>query len=162
MTERNETAVVAQRNMSRIHIGNEEHEFLAIQIQGREEVKYSVDYYDNNWLMCVTTVAAGGFRASVPSSLLTEDLVRLREIATHLLDWSEDQVYFNTLEDWLRIDFFLDERGTIELAGELREQVSGNRLRFVLKLDQSYLPPFICDLERAIVEYPIIGSPKST
>jgi hypothetical protein len=148
--------------MSRIHIGNEEHEYLAIYIQGREHVEYPVDYYDNNWLTCIIDVAAGGFRATLHSSLLTEDLVRLHEIATHLLDWSENQLYFSTLEDWLRIDFFLDERGSIDLLGELREHASGNRLRFVLKLDQSYLPLFICNLERAIAEYPVIGSPQST
>jgi len=145
--------------MSRIHIGGEDREFLAIQIEGREQVEYPVDYFDNNWLTCIVEVVAGGFRGTLRCSLLTEDLVRLREIARDLQDWSESQVGFGTLEDWLRIDFFLDDRGDIELLGELREQTRGNRLHFLLKLDQSYLPSFIGDLDRAIREFPVIGSP---
>jgi hypothetical protein len=148
--------------MTQIHIGGEEHEFLAIEILGRERPEYPVGYFDNNWLKCIIEVVAGGFRGTLQCSLQTEDLVRLREIGRDLQDWSENQVGFGTLEDWLRIDFFLNERGGIELLGELRDQDAGNRLRFVLKLDQSYLPPFISDLERAIEQFPVIGSPQST
>jgi hypothetical protein len=147
-------------NMSRIQIGGQQHEFLAIEILGREQVEFPVTYFENNWLTCIIEVVSGGFRGAVQCSLLTNDLVRLREIAMNLQNWSERELGFGTLEDWLRIDFFLDERGRLELLGDLRDQAGGNRLRFVLKLDQTYLSPFIANLDRAIQQYPVIGSPQ--
>jgi hypothetical protein len=145
--------------MSRIHIGGQDREFLSIEIVTRERSEPSGEYFDDNWLSCVIDVRAGGFRGSVPCSLLAEDFLRLREIARNLLNGTTDNPSFGTLEDWLRIDFLVDGRGGIELLGDLRDLGGGNRLRFVLRLDQSYLPSFITDLNRAIPEYPVIGQP---
>jgi hypothetical protein len=58
-------------------------------------------------------------------------------------------------------EFLATNVAALNFLGELRDCPCGNRLRFLLKLDQSYLPPFLSDLDRAIVEYPVIGSPRS-
>lgn len=146
--------------MREIHIGGQEHEFLAIQILGRNSPESGIgEYFENNWLECVVSVRAGGFRGDIRSVFLTEDFVRLRDGLRELVDWKEISVDFSTLEGWLALHFSMDEKGGIVLHGDLVDRpLDGNRLRFDLAFDQSYLPPVIADLESAIEAYPVIGT----
>lgn len=52
--------------MCEVHIGGQEHEFLAIRVLGSQSTDSPVpDYWENNWLICRVEVRAGGFRADV-------------------------------------------------------------------------------------------------
>jgi hypothetical protein len=147
--------------MCRIHIGSKDHEFIAIEIVARAASEFGpLDFWENNWLRCLVEVRAGGLRGNVECHLLTEDFVRLRDIVRDLHDWSENFLEFGTLEGWLTIAFTLDEKGGITLLGDLVDRpTDGNRLRFHLTLDQSYLPSILSDLDRAIKSYPVVGIP---
>jgi hypothetical protein len=147
--------------MDKIHIGGEEHEFLSIQILDRESPESELaDYWESNWLVCLVEVRAGGFQATVRCNFQAEDIVRLRDRLTDLSEWKENMADFSTLEGWLTAHFVMDEQGRIAVLGDLVDRpMDGNRLRFELAIDQSFLRPILRDLDCAIEAYPVVGSP---
>jgi hypothetical protein len=147
--------------MLKIHLGHQEQEFVSIQVLERESSDYGIaDYWEINSLSTCIEVRAGSFHASVSCHLQVDDLVQCRDQLNDLLEWKENTADFMALEGWLRITFIMDERGRIELVGDLIDQpIDGNRLRFHLEIDQSFLPSILSDLDRAIEQNPVIGTP---
>ena len=147
--------------MCEIHIGGKEHEYLSIQLRGRDASEQEFgDYFERNWLTALVEVRAGDFQASIRCQFQAEDFVHLRGSLQDLLDWKDSSADFSTLEGWLAAVFMMDERGRITLIGDLIDRpMDGNRLHFQLALDQSFLPSILSDLARVIEKYPVIGTP---
>jgi hypothetical protein len=147
--------------MCEIRIGGEEYEYLSIHVIGRELSEGGLaDYWECNWLTVLVEVCAGAFRASVRCQFQAEDLVHLRCSLQDLLDRKDDTADFSTLEGWLAAHLMMDERGRINLVGDLIDRpMDGNRLRFQLALDQSFLASILRELDRAIERFPVIGTP---
>jgi hypothetical protein len=145
--------------MCEVRIGGQEHEFLAIRVLSRQAHDSPVpDYWENNWLCCEVGVRAGEIRADMPCYFLTEDFPRLRDQLNDLYSGSACDAEFMTLEGQLEFRVAGEERGGMELFGHLSELGNGNRHRFLLQFDQSYLPQVLQDLERLIESFPVIGS----
>ena len=147
--------------MCKIHVGGESHEFLSVEILGCASADDEVhDYWDENWLAVLVEVRAGGFQGSVSCQFQAEELVQLRERLDDLFHWKEDSADFTTLESWLAIRFMIDKHGRITVLGDLIDRpLDGNRLRFELSIDQSFLPSTLRDLDHAIKTFPVIGTP---
>jgi hypothetical protein len=145
--------------MCEVKFGGQDHEVLAIRVLSRAGHDSPVpDYWENNWLSCQVEVRAGGFHAEVSCYFLTEDFPRLRDEIRDVYSDRATDAEFTTLEGQLEFRVTRNARGRIELFGHLSELGNGNRLLFLLRFDQSYLPAIIRDLERLIECFPVIGS----
>lgn len=123
---------------------------------GRERPD-SLDYWDGNWLVSQVQVAAGGFHGVARNSLRADELAEFHEQLGRLLDTLAGEAALETMERWLSLRV-LAQRGQVVLHGELWDQSGiGNRLLFQLRLDQSYLRPFVQGLGQGVAKYPVVG-----
>ena len=140
-----------------IRVGGEHAEFLAITILHRSRPGSS-DYWDANWLRATVEVAAGGFHGEVHGDLRALELASFHRELLPLAESLSGVARFFTMEEWLSIDISADGRGHIELSCTVRDALGGgNSLAARLELDQTYLVPMIAQLERAMLEFPVIG-----
>jgi hypothetical protein len=143
--------------MHEIRIGGEVAEFLSLAIHGRQRPE-SADYWDGNWLTCDVEVAAGAFRGAFGRTIRKEDLERFRHQLVRLYAELSGTAALEVLEGWIALDLVGDGRGHLEAKGQLCDDpVYGNSLEFRLKLDQTYLPALIRQLNEACRAYPVIG-----
>jgi hypothetical protein len=135
--------------------GQSEHDRLEVDVLRYERVPIG-NYWDDNWLNSHVRISAGGFRGKVDASILagelTQFLTQLRTLYATLSGTAE----FSTLEEQLHLVLTGDNKGHIELVGELADRPGiGNRLHFTLQFDQSQLGTAIRELEDVLSQFPI-------
>jgi hypothetical protein len=144
--------------MCLVRIGGEKHDFVAIEILGRED-HGTDDFWDSNWLTSRVEVSAGGFRGCVQLNLRADEfavfLEHVQDLSTTLAGTAE----LRTLEGGLTLRLWIHGRGDMWVDGDVFDgTLEGNRLRFHFNLDQSYLPAVISQLQSLITCYPVIGA----
>ena len=114
------------------------------------------EYWDDNWLSVEIRVRAGGFRGKAAATIITSELTRFLSELRPLFETLRGSAEFATMEGQLGLRLVGDGKGHVELRGEVADQAGiGNRLHFVLQLDQSQLGTSIRDLEKVISEFPV-------
>ncbi len=140
-----------------IRFGGEQAEFLAIYVYARTFPDHC-DHWDGNWLNARVDVAAGGFTGRATGNLRAEDFVRLLPGLEQLYTRLDSRATFTTMEEWLEFALGGNGRGAIEMNFSLMDAVgTGNKLRAVLHLDQTYLKPAILALREVVELFPVRG-----
>jgi hypothetical protein len=135
--------------------GQSEHERIEIEVLQYERAPVG-EYYDDNWLTSRIRVRAGGFRGQVDAAVLTAEFSTFLTALRPLHETLRGTAEFSTMEQQLRLRLTGDGKGHIELAGEVADQPGiGNRLHFILQIDQSQLGASIHELERVTAEFPV-------
>ena len=147
--------------MCLVRIGGEEHDFVAIEVLGREDHDTD-DFWDSNWLTSRVEVSAGPFKGLVQLNLRADEFAVFLQDVQELNSTLEGDVELRTLEGGLTLRLWIHERGDMWVDGDIFDGWDdGNRLRFHFNLDQSYLPPVISQLQSLLAIYPVIGERPS-
>ncbi len=135
--------------------GGTERERIQVDVV-RHERKAVGEYYDDNWLTVCISVHAGGFNGSFDATICTYELVGFMKQLRPLFETLNGLAEFTTTEEQLSMRLVGDGKGHIELTGEAMDLPgTGNRLNFVLHLDQSQLGSSMHELEKVIAKFPV-------
>ena len=141
--------------MQKVVFGGEKHERLEIAVIGYA-YKKSGNYYDDNWLTVEISLHVGSFKGAFQAAFLTTELEKFRDELTALHATNKGQAEFHTLEGQLSLTLIGDGLGHIEIKGEALDQAGiGNRLSFVILIDQTQLESSARSLGAAISVYPV-------
>ena len=104
----------------------------------------------DGWLRSDVDIAVGAWRGRFETSFCKADFPLFRRQLEALHSKLDGIARLDTLEEQLTLEFKVDRRGHIRVAGTACDRAGvGNALKFALELDQSYLPDIIRQL-RAI------------
>jgi len=107
-------------------------------------------------LVSNVVLRAGGFTAGFSANLAGRDLARFREGLAELRRRVEGRAAFAIPEAPLAFALTGDSRGRIEVEGAARDRLrGGNRLAFSFRIDQTYLPRILADLDEALAAFPV-------
>jgi hypothetical protein len=149
----------ASQTMCLIRIGVEPDDYLAIHVLGRSHPDCT-DYWDGNWLRAEVDVVVGGFRGRVTGDLRSDELAQFHEELSRLHESLRGSAELATMENWLSIDVVGDGRGHMTFECEVRDAPGyGNTLRCEFGYDQTFIPPILAQLGKALLQYPVIGEP---
>lgn len=101
----------------------------------------------------VTNIAfkLGGFEGAFPATLFTGEVKTLLRDLKRLYTTLSGTMSFDTLEGQVMFKATVQSTGHINFDGHLMDVAgTGNELKFLLSLDQSFLPPAIDALERFV------------
>jgi len=117
------------------------------------------DYWDGNWLSVIVKYSLGRFAGSIPCDIRTEELKAFRSQLLPLYDALVGTAEFATMEGCVGIKLAGNRLGHIECTGLLMDEPGiGNRLSFKFRMDQSYLPSLLQELESANAKFPVVGA----
>jgi hypothetical protein len=143
--------------MCSIRIGEYDGEFVSLTLHGRTHLAAS-DYWDGNWVNCTAEAVVGAFRGRLDRSIRTDELEAFRQQIGGLYERLTGDAILASMERWIRVQVTGDGRGHFEARCRLCEDLmSGNALEFTLCFDQTYLPPLLRQLDRALESYPVVG-----
>ncbi|QDV33190.1 WapI family immunity protein [Tautonia plasticadhaerens] len=112
----------------------------------------------DDWLVTEVVIAAGGFSGRFRAFLRAEELAGFRSRLATLHDELRGEAVLDCTDGWLRVAVSGDGRGGLVARCEATDDPAiDNRLRFVLLLDQSYLPGMIDGLDAILRRYPVAG-----
>jgi len=119
------------------------------------------DYWDGNWIDTVIEILVGGFRASFGACLRSEDFVHLYQGLEQLYSSLHSNYKFETMEEQLTLFISGDGRGHFEIKGIAIDKAGdGNELRFILSIDQTFIPDILSEIKEIIEQFPVKGSPN--
>jgi hypothetical protein len=145
-----------------IRIGGEQAEYLAIHLLGRSHPARQ-DYWDGNWLRAQVEVAAGGFRGLVIGDLRADEFARFHEQFSRLQESLRGTAEFVTMEGWLSIRVIGDGRGHMSFECEVRDEPGiGNTLSCEFECDQTFVPPILAQVRKALERFPVLGERHDT
>ncbi len=102
------------------------------------------------------TIAAGAFRGGVNALLRAEDFAHFRDQLRPLYEELVGTARFETAEEWHHVEVEGDGKGHFTArCVALDDPGMGNRLTFVIRLDQTDLPAILQDLDAICEEFPI-------
>ena len=135
--------------------GHPERERVEVDVLRYERAPVG-EFYDDNWLVVDIRVQAGGFHGRVAATIITQELINFASQLHTLNKTLSGSARFSTLEQQLSLHLVGDDKGRIELRGEVADRPgSGNRLQFILQFDQSQLGVSIRELEKVALQFPI-------
>lgn len=141
--------------MKIVAIGGREHERVEIAIHGYER-QMTGEWHDDNWISVKVTIRAGAFCGAFVASFITDELRVFREQLMCLYTSCVGQAVFDTLEGQLHLKLEGEPLGRVRLEGRASDQPgSGNKLNFVIDVDQSHLKSAIGDIDEALEMYPV-------
>jgi hypothetical protein len=118
----------------------------------------ATDYWDGNWIDCVITATAGGFRAEYTACLRAEELAGFRGDLERLHRDLEGRGGFKSMEEWLTIEVVGDGRGHFKGPCRLHDRAGGgNTLRFDVEFDQTEIPAMLKQLQKIGSDFPVLG-----
>ena len=119
----------------------------------------ATDYWDGNWIDCLITAAAGGFRAEYAACLRAEELAGFRRDLERLFEELQGRGGFKSIEEGLTIEVVGDGRGHFRGPCRLRDRAGdGNTLLFDVEFDQTDIPAMIDQLRSVELDFPVVGS----
>ena len=120
----------------------------------------ATDYWDGNWIDCLVTATAGGFRAEYAASLRAEELVGFESDLERLHRELQGRGGFKSMEEWLTIEVIGDGRGHFRGPCRLRDRAGdGNTLLFDIEFDQTDIPAMLEQLRKITSDFRVVGSP---
>jgi len=138
-------------------LGGSEYERLAVEVRGYS-YPGATDAGDGNWLTCMVSIAAGGFRGTVDCSLRTEDFVAFESALLRLGENPRGAAEFSTMEGQLSLLITGDGLGHFEIRGEVADQPGvGNSLRWRLEVDQTQLAGTLRQVQAVTECLPVRG-----
>lgn len=144
-----------QARMASFSFGGEEAERVEVQVHGYERGPTG-DYYDDNWVRVSVRVSVGAFSGSFDATFLAPEFVEFREGLSLLYESLKGVARFSTLEQQLSLELTGDGRGHIALKGLAIDAAGiGNRLEFVLALNQGHLSSALKGLDEIIGSFPV-------
>ncbi len=118
----------------------------------------ATDYWDGNWINCLVTATAGGFRAEYTACLRAEELAGFRRDLERLHRELEGRGGFKSMEDWVTVEVVGDGRGHYRGRCRLRDRAGdGNTLLFEIAFDQTDVPAMLEQLRKIEADFPVIG-----
>jgi hypothetical protein len=135
--------------MPEFAIGDDVHERVAIDVTN--------GYMDGDlqWLVANVAIRTGGFTGGFSTSFLALDVSRFLGELRQLHATLQGRAQFTTWEKQIEITLEGNGRGQIAVTGDAMDQAgTGNRLRFDIGTDQTYLPKLIAQLESICTTYP--------
>lgn len=129
-------------------LGGASRERIEIQIT-RVEAAEARD--PSNWMRARVSLAARGFSGNYEMSFMAGDLISFgRELELLHRDLN-GIAHFRTMEGQLYLQLTGDRLGKISVLGEARDEPGiGNRLKFQLEIDQTYLASTIREVNALI------------
>ena len=116
------------------------------------------DYWDGNWIDCLITATAGGFRAACEACLRAEELAGFRRDLERLHRELQGRGGFKSMEDWLTIEVVGDGSGHFKGPCRLRDRAGdGNMLLFEMAFDQTDIPAMLDQMRKIESAFPVIG-----
>jgi hypothetical protein len=116
---------------------------------------------DANWICARARVSLGNFVGETPLAITTSDLARLRGRASALLDGNESEVRYETEEGILKMSASIGHTGVGRLMVDLLDSMhEGVFVRVTMDVDRTTMSDFVRDLDRAIVQFPVVRPPK--
>lgn len=143
--------------MREILIGTDNADFLRILPVCRSHPQ-CLDYWDGNWVYSRVEFGVGGFCGSIEGDLRAEEFAEFHRQLSLLRQILKGEANFQTMERWLTIHVIGDGRGRLNFQCVILDQPGiGNTLHCGMNLDQTFLPPMLSQLAKAIQEFPVIG-----
>jgi len=134
--------------MLQFAIGYDVGDNLTVEILGRPDER-------DDWLDANISIRVGAFCGTFRMILLTCDVPPFRSHLESLYNTLNGVANFNTIEDQLKISCTGNGRGGIEVKGICRDGVDdGNELRFMINIDQTFLPSVINSLKQIERQFP--------
>jgi hypothetical protein len=135
--------------MPEFAIGDDVHERLTIDVtSGYKDA-------DLQWLVASVAIHNGGFTGAFSTTFLALDVSRFLGEVRQLYATLNGHAQFTTWEKQIEIRLEGNGRGQIAVTGEAMDVAgTGNRLRFRIDTDQTYLPTLISQLETVCATYP--------
>lgn len=140
-----------------IRFGTDDETFLSLKIVRRAHPG-SDDFWDGNWLVAHVEVKVEGFSGKTLGNLRSDEILRLGEQLQRAYETLSGEVNFATMEGWLEFDVQFLHTGGVTVNGCMKPDFSlGNRLHFLLDIDQSYLPAVLAQIRQVVKRFPVIG-----
>jgi hypothetical protein len=136
-------------------LGGSGSEFLDVRLIGRSEWTDSVE----GWSDVEVCIHAGGFRAAYRASFMAEDFASFLDGLRQVWKTLAGEAVFRPFEEQLFLRVAGNGRGGVEVTGEAWDMSPGNRLRFGLSLDQTYLEEPIRQLEATVAQMALRSKP---
>jgi hypothetical protein len=134
---------------------------VSIDVRGYERPDTG-DFWDSNWLQCTVDVKVQGFRATIGTSLRTDDFVKFYSELTAIAEPKAGEARFRTMEGTLSLVIQMRRQGTCTVRGNVRDNTQGS-LDFNFDSDhQTFLWETVKALEAIAREFPIRNADKGT
>lgn len=145
-----------------LQLGPADADHLRLEILGRSYPQ-ATDYDDGNWLSCRFDLRAGHWKGHWYPSVRAEEIAAFRDQVATLSREVAGEAVFETMEQWLSLTLRMDRLGHLAVAGKARVVVgTGNVLAFRFHdLDQTFLPDFVTQLDKAIHAFPVVSIPNA-
>ncbi len=145
----------------RIH-GDPSSDFLTIEVLRRKFPQGGSTHWDENLLETPVEVHIGGFEAHVIAEIRTDELRNFRDELALLYENLEGDARLYVLQNWVDLTFHGDGLGHIHMRGTITDNPGiGNVLKFELRIDQTFLPEIILQLDNMNAEFPVLDKPEN-
>lgn len=115
----------------------------------------SENSWDKNHLDSPSVVHVGGFIGQIPARFHTWDLQKFRDELSQLYEKLEGEALLSTVEGWITSTCKGDGLGHISLVGGATDEMgNGDRLNFEFKMDQTFLPDILSQLDDVLAKFP--------
>ena len=130
---------------------------LKIWISGRQFPNHQ-DYWDGNWLNTIAICEGAGSRVKISGAFLhLSELKKWREDLQEFQRTLKGSVELQRMELELKIK--IEEKKTSDGHLKCEVEITGNHMterhRYILDIDQSYLPGLLSQLAAVLREFPI-------
>ena len=148
---------------------NEETNFFEISENGSfiriDLIDFNYPYadldWDKNWISGIVKVKAGAFSGEFKTDFMTVDFVSFKNEMEKLYDKLNGIATFYTLENQVEIKIIGDGIGHLKAECEVMDYAGiGNKLKFEIDFDQTYIPKLLNQLEKITKRFPKIGELK--
>jgi hypothetical protein len=148
---------------------NEETNFFEISENGSfiriDLIDYNYPYadldWDKNWISGIVKVKAGAFSGEFKTDFMTVDFVSFKNEMEKLYDKLNGIATFYNLENQVEIKIIGDGIGHLKAECEVMDYAGiGNKLKFEIDFDQTYIPKLLNQLEKITRRFPKIGELK--
>ena len=141
--------------MARFALGGNSRNRIEVEVLGYERAPVG-DHHDDNWLRVQITVSAGAFSGSYEAAFLADELVAFRDQLETVCHSLRGEAKFSTLEDQLSLRLGGNGRGAIVVRGTAIDVAgTGNRLEFLLELDQTDAQRTLTELSAVVIAFPV-------
>jgi hypothetical protein len=132
--------------MIALQVGGTAHDYVRVEALGQD---------DEGWIHVRVEIMVGAFSGAFRATFDTGAFVRFAAELRVLYGALRSVATFSTLEGQLELIFEGDGRGHVEVRGEAVDVAgTGNRLGFRLRIDQTYVPRILQDVETVLAKYP--------
>lgn len=151
---------VSTVTVPRLSIRGDQGESISVDVRGYERPDTG-DFWDSNWLQCTVDVKVQGFRATIGTSLRTDDFMKFFSELREIAEPKAGEATFRTIEGTLSIVVKMRKQGICTVRGKVRDNTQA-RLDFNFDSDQTLLWETVEALEAITREFPIRNADKGT